>query len=297
MTREAASTTSGLSNAMPPVKQRRDRLDPDRRPVGVDRRLDAGHAVEARVGVDVRVVRRLDEDVEQHLAGVGRERAPLDPPDLDLTVEDGRADIDVTRLVGVQREPEPRGAALGQGRLDQPGELVAAFALAAAVPVDLDVGARQERAEPGDLGRVDARVDDPEARVVVEVGGELRVEPGLEHDRVQVVREAHRLDLPDVDVVAPDARLPGDHAVGRRKADLDERAALGVAPPQHERGEHERRDREQPREREACRKIRPPLDGRFGGVSTRHRVRCRRSCRKGPRPRSAGHRARAPRAS
>ena len=171
---------------------------------GAHRDIDAAGIPEPGAGVDVPVVRRVDEDLDVDLRAVLRQVVGQDLAGLEAAVVDGSADAQRAELGGLERE----GLALATGddrRLRESHEGV--LGPGRLTRLEADVVAREQRAETGDAAQRDPGLDDPELRVLDHeasralghLGGDLHL--GI------VGGQPHRRHLADVHVLVLDDRL------------------------------------------------------------------------------------------
>ena len=237
------------------LQQRDEARDVERGAAGAELDRKAARVPETGGLGQPLVVRRVDEGVDHHVAGLGQ-RDVLDLADLDLLEEDRGADRHRAAVGGAEPDAQPRRVGGGQRRALQPLEAVLRLA-DLAVPEGLDVDAGNHRLDAGDPLGGDAGAHHPELGVGV---GEVRhvlVEAGGDHDLLQVGGEVDRLDDADDDVAEAQRGGSGLDAGGVLEGDLDQRAAARVGAPSDAERHDQREERHEPDRRE-------PARGRLG---------------------------------
>ena len=190
----------------------------------VERHVDAARVPEARVGGDVLVVGRTHEDLDRHALPVLVELAGDDLADLQPPEVDRHAHVVRPEVVGLQDELPP-GDLVGDDRRHVEGDELAPLLFRPA-GIHRDVGAGEQRPEPGHPARGDPRPHRPEPRVLHEQVRGVLVELGGGDDPLAVRGERDVLHQADVDVLVLDLRLAGFQAFAGLEADRDRGPSL-----------------------------------------------------------------------
>jgi hypothetical protein len=239
----------------------------DGQTAGVEGKLDAAGVPEARLRRHQRLVGGLDEDL--HVERVARRvelvvdhathaRAP---------VVHRRADLQRTQILGTEDEAAPGLAVERERRRLQADELASRHL--GHPRIDIDVGARQQRAQAADAGGADARTHDPEARVFDRQFGHALVQRGRHAHALAVVAERHLRHAAHHDFLVAQFAAPGLQAFGGAQFNDDVGTGLQQRA-QHQVGtDQQGADRHQPDQREPQRIAR--RDQRLG-IGRRRRV-------------------------
>ena len=144
-------------------------------------------------------------------------------------------------------------------RIDQPFEHLGRPAHFAGVHAD--VGPREQGVEPLDRVGGEPGMDDPETGFVGEVGAHLLGELRGDDHRLEIVAEAHLLDLAHDDILVFDHRFVGLDAGGGFEADFDGGSFFAVGFGDEDDPDEQGDDRNDPDRGEAP--AFPGIDGLF----------------------------------
>ncbi|CUZ41606.1 Uncharacterised protein [Serratia marcescens] len=158
---------------------------------------------EAYVGGDQLVVRRGDEQLIAHGAFFRIEVAGFHRPDAIAAEQHRVAGVELARFLAVQHDAQPLGVRGGERRrIEQLIVVFAVFALAARL--QFDIGAGQQRAQPGNAFTADLRLHHPEGGVLTQQFLHAGIETRLHHHLAQIIAQRDGFHHADVHATAFD---------------------------------------------------------------------------------------------
>ena len=232
------------------LHQLRQRGDIEAQPLCAQRNRKARSVPEHRGRSQALIVRRLDEDIGQHGFVAFGQAQVLHPPDFQPAEGDRRALCQTLGTGRGQHEPGPLAGHPGQCRLVLTDEM-RLLLFARRVPEPFDEDARQHRIKTRDPLRRDHRPDDPEFRLVVDIGGHVRLNPDADQNIAQILGEGHAFDLAHGHLAETQGGDAGGNAGGIAELDRDQLSSAGKGIPGQAERDDERQDRHQPDQRKA----------------------------------------------
>ncbi|CUY49047.1 Uncharacterised protein [Serratia marcescens] len=158
---------------------------------------------EAHVGGDQLIVRRGNEQLIAHGARFRIEIAGFHRADAVAAEQHRIAGVELARFFAVQHDAQPFGIRRGQRRRVE--QLIVVFAVFALVArLQFDIGAGEQRAQPGDAFTADLRLHHPEGGVLAQQFLHAGIKARLNHHLAQILAQRDGFHHADVHAAAFD---------------------------------------------------------------------------------------------